>query len=157
LPHGDDFSSSRSGLEHQAEDSLVPAVPELGPSTGLEQGSELVVAEGLHDPDVELGRVEPDEGVVVDLALLEQPRGEAPHREMPRASRGRLRTGAQEGGDERRQAGSVEGRETLVRAVPEVAAHPVAVRLDRLGAHSLGPQVQLPGRQEDGQVGFWSG
>jgi hypothetical protein len=80
---GDDLAGARAGGEHQPHDGFVALVADLGSAAGLEQGAELVVAQGFDDRFVEFGRLQPQQRVAALLTLLGQPGREAPDREVP--------------------------------------------------------------------------
>ena len=71
----------------------------LGRLAGGDEGAELVLAQRLDDLDVELGRLQPDEGVGVDLTLVGEPGGEPADRQLPGADRGRSHALVDELGD----------------------------------------------------------
>jgi hypothetical protein len=77
---------------------------------------------------------------VVELAFLERPSVKRPTAGGG-SERWRFRAGVQQAGHEGGEAGTVEARESLRLAVPQVGADSVAVRLDRLEALTFGPPV----------------
>jgi hypothetical protein len=156
--HGDDFSGPDTGLEHQPDDGLVAAVPQVGALAGGEQGLELVVVEGVYDLLVQPRRPEADELVGVDLLLVGQPGREPPQGELSGPSGGWFGSGRQQVGDEPGHGGTVQHAGPASCPAPgQEAADPVAVRLDGLRAFSLGAQVQLPGGQQCREVGWQGG
>ena len=149
----DDLSGPGTRLDHQPHERLIPAVAQVPARAGSDQRLDRLSGQRLDDLRVQLGRLEADQVLGVALALLEQPGGEAPEGELPSAGGGGLGAGLGQVGGEGVDAGPVEHRgAALVVGPGEEATHAVAVGLHRLGALALGAQVQLPGRQQAGEV-----
>src|SRR5882757_1881001 len=130
--HLDEFTGPQPGLEHYPDDCLVATVAERVESgTGFDQRAQVVVRQRLDDLDVELGRFDPEQFVLIDLALFGKPRREAPQRELT-SPRGRgLSTLIDQVGDERRDRRSIEHRGSVRTLAPgQEPAYAVAVALD---------------------------
>ena len=105
----DDLTGAHPGLGHQAHDRLVAAVAEVLAAAGFDQPAQLVVGERVDDFGVELGCLEPEQGIGVDLALFLEPGGEAAHGELAGPGGGGFGAGVEQIGDERFDQLAVQG------------------------------------------------
>jgi len=147
------FASTRPSLEHEPDQRLVPAVPQLPAGARLDQRLELHVRQRLGDLGVQLGRLDSKQRVDVDLAFLGEPGREASDTELTRPRGGRLRAAGEHVIDERGELPPVEDAGMIGGAAPaQVGAHAITVGLDRLRRLALGAQRQLPRTQQGGEV-----
>ena len=81
-----------TGLDHEPHQRLVSTVAEVWAGAGFKQCPQVVVSERLDHLGVQLGRLRPEQPVLVGFTLLDQPRREPAQRQMPGLGGGRLRS-----------------------------------------------------------------
>ena len=123
----------------------------------LEQGAQLLVGQRLNHGGVQLGRFNPQERVSVDLTLVGQPGCESSDGQLPGSCRGWLSTSVEQVSHPATHGPPLHRRQVLVIAPREICAHPVAVGLEGGRALADGPQGELPGLRQVGQVGSAQG